>query len=225
MKRPGLVFAALLIVALIVLLPLRLALMAGGADDAGVAARSVSGSLWSGGMADAAWRGVKIGDGSVHLSPTGLFRGRLAFDWQGEKLVATMVRQGGGGGIEAATGRIGPVAIAGLGLRQVDFDAFGVMFEAGRCIASTGRVTVQPEGALAMAGAMSGAPRCEGDAMLLPLVSGDSMVQMTLRLRADAGFQAVINVEPVAEALRPALQAAGFQPSPQGMTMTVEGVL
>jgi hypothetical protein len=61
--------------------------------------------------------------------------------------------------------------------------------------------------------------------VVIPLVSGDSAVQMTFKLRDDASYTASITVEPVAEAARPALLAAGFQPSPQGMAMTVEGVL
>jgi hypothetical protein len=35
----------------------------------------------------------------------------------------------------------------------------------------------------------------------------------------------MIGIEPVAEAARPALLAAGFQPSPQGVAMSFEGVL
>jgi general secretion pathway protein N len=225
MKRPQLVFAAMLAVALLLLLPLRLVLMAGGVADAGLAAQSVGGSLWSGHMVNAVWRGVSIGDGRAKISPLALLGGGIRLDWQGENVAATLFRQRDGGGIEAVTGVIGPLTIGGLAVQRVDFDGFEVVFDGDRCGRSSGRVTVQPGGVLAPTGAVAGTPRCDGDAVVLPLVSADQATQMTLRVRRDATFRAVISIEPVAETLRPALQAAGFQPSPQGMTMTVEGVL
>jgi general secretion pathway protein N len=225
MKRPVLIFAAMLVAALLLLLPLRLVLMAGGMADSGLAAQSVSGSLWSGQMHGAVWRGINIGDGEAKLSPLALLGGGIRLGWTGENVAATLLRQGNGGGIEAATGQIGPVTIGGMVLQRVDFDGFEVVFDGARCDRSGGRLTVQPGGVLMAAGAMAGAPRCDGDAVVLPLVSADQATQMTLRVRSDATFRAVISIEPVAETLRPALQAAGFQPSPQGMTMTVEGVL
>jgi general secretion pathway protein N len=224
-KRPALIFAAMLVVALLLLLPLRLALAAAGLADSGLAARSVSGSLWAGQMNGTVWRGLWLGDGRASLSPLVLLRGGVSLDWRGEKLSATVIRQAKGGGIDAAKGQFGPVTVSGLVLQRVDLDGFAVVFDSGSCTRAGGRVTLLPGGALAMAGAMAGTPRCDGKAVVIPLASGDSAVQMTIKLRDDASYTASITVEPVAETARPALLAAGFQPSPQGMAMTVEGVL
>jgi general secretion pathway protein N len=171
MKRLALIFAAMLVVALLLLLPLRLALTAGGLAGGGLAAQSVSGNLWSGQMVGTVWRGVFVGDGRASLSPLALLGGGIRLGWQGENLSATVVRRAKGGGIEAATGQIGPVTIGGLVVQRVDFDAFEVVFAGGKCTRASGRMTVQPGGALAMAGAMAGAPRCDGDGVVLPLVS------------------------------------------------------
>jgi general secretion pathway protein N len=215
----------MLVVALLLLLPLRLALAAAGLADAGLAAQSVGGPVWAGRMSGTVWRGLWLGDGQALLSPLALLRGGISLDWRGEKLSATVTRRAKGGGIDAAKGQIGPVTIGGLVVQRVDLDGFAVVFEGSRCTRAGGRVTLQPGGALAMAGAMAGTPRCDGNTVVIPLVSADSAVQMTLKLRDDASYTASITVEPVAETARPALLAAGFQPSPQGMAMTVEGVL
>jgi general secretion pathway protein N len=225
MKGPALIFAAMLVVALLLLLPLRLALAAAGLADTGLAAQSVTGSLWAGRMNGTVWRGMLLGDGRVSLSPLALLRGGVSLDWRGEKLSATLIRQAKGGGIDGAKGQIGPATIGGVVVQRVDLDGFTVVFEGNSCSRAGGQVSLLPGGALAMAGAMTGTPRCDGNSVVIPLVSGDSAVQMTLKLRDDASYTASLTVEPVAETARPALLATGFQPSPQGMAMTVEGVL
>jgi general secretion pathway protein N len=182
-KRPALIFAAMLVVALLLLLPLRLALAAAGLADSGLAARSVSGSLWAGQMNGTVWRGLWLGDGRASLSPLVLLRGGVSLDWRGEKLSATVIRRAGGGGIEAAKGQIGPVTVGGLVLQRVDLDGFAVVFDRGSCTRAGGQVTLLPGGALAMAGAMAGTPRCDGKAVVIPLVSGDSSFATMRRTR------------------------------------------
>jgi general secretion pathway protein N len=225
MTRPALVFSAMLVVALLLLLPLRLALTAAGLDGAGLAARTVSGSLWSGRMTSASWRGVPLGDGRAGLSPLGLVTGNVRLNWRGDTISGVVVHKRGGGGVDGVTGDIGPLKIGGMALQRVGFEAVDIGFDGEQCSRAGGQLTVQPGGALAMAGTMTGTPRCDGDAVVVPLVSADGAAQIELRARANAGYAAKITIEPLAESARAGLLAAGFQPTPQGVMMTVEGVL
>lgn len=225
MKRPLLAFTALLAAALLLMLPLRLALKMAGLDAAGLSAQAVSGSLWSGRMTAAGWRGIALGDGSAGLSPLALLTGRVRLGWAGDTIGGTIVRHRGGGGVEGVSGRTGAMTIGGLGLQSMEFAGVDIGFADGRCSRAGGQVSLQPAGALALAGSLTGIPRCAGEALVLPLVSADGSAQIELRARADASYRATITLEPVAEAARPGLLAAGFQPTPQGVAMTVEGVL
>ena len=72
-------FALMLFVAVVVLMPLRVAL--GAVDPArfGISARMVSGTIWHGQLRDVALGEVPLGDFAVALSPWQLLRGRAAF--------------------------------------------------------------------------------------------------------------------------------------------------
>ena len=60
-------FGAMLVVALLAFLPMRLVLGAAGLGDEGLVARRVEGSVWSGSLADAGAAGLRLGvrEGSV----------------------------------------------------------------------------------------------------------------------------------------------------------------
>src|SRR5204862_208371 len=68
--RPSVLFAAMLVVALIVFLPMRLALGATGLADQGLSARRVGGTIWGGSLLEARFGDVALGDLRVSLSPS-----------------------------------------------------------------------------------------------------------------------------------------------------------
>jgi general secretion pathway protein N len=214
------------VIALIALLPLRLVLAASGS---GLAARSATGSVWFGRLADAQWRGAGLGDVAIRLAPLPLLTGQLRLAFDGATLRGTLQPHG-------VTGLTGQVAMAGttpLPISSVTFDDVDMIFSNRACERARGTMRVMAGGALALPGVLAaggamaapfaGMPRCDGGKLVLPLVSGPA--RMDLRIAADGRYTAAITIDNVEESARPGLLAAGFQPTPQGAALTLEGSL
>lgn len=214
--RRGMVFAGLLALALLALLPLRWLLVA-----TPITARSVSGSIWSGRLAAAALPGVPLGDITMGLSPLGLFGGAARFVVAGDTIDGALLLRRGGRGIEHVTGRLTPRRLAGLPVAAIDLADVSAGFAAGACTRAMGQVNLLPAGPLQVAGALSGTPRCDGAALLLPLTA--ARAKLDLRILADGHYTAALALTGVGEAERAGLLAMGFQATPDGLAMTVTG--
>ena len=202
----------------VLLLPLRAVLALG---NGGLAARQVSGSLWSGQLADAAWRGVPLGDLAVGLAPLSLLTGAPRLDFAGPTLTGTAMAEG-------VTGLSGTVDGSGqtpLPIGRVELQSLSIRFAGRICDAASGSVTVTATGpaATALGGTLQGLARCEAGALLLPLASATALLQ--LRIDGNGGWQAVISATSVDETARTGMLAAGFVPTPQGLSRTLEGHL
>lgn len=225
MRRQSVIFAALLVAAMLVLLPLRTVLSLAGADSAGLSARDVTGRVGKGALAAAYWRGAGLGDVAVSLVPLSLLGGALRYEVTGDQVRGAVYVSRRGGGVSGMTGRIGVRSIGGLPVQGMDFAAVNLGFADGVCAAAAGQIMVQPGGVLSGLGAMAGAPLCDGGAILVPLVSSDGAARVDLRVMAGGKFRAEVRIDKVDEAARAGLLAAGFQATPQGLAMQLEGVL
>lgn len=80
-RRWGIAALLLALILLIATFPMRLALAWSGATDAGITARDVRGSVWSGELVDARLGVLPLGTVSASLSPLALIGGNteLAF--------------------------------------------------------------------------------------------------------------------------------------------------
>ena len=214
-----LVFAAVLAIAGVAQFPLRLA----GLDRAGVTARAAQGTIWSGRLDDASWRGVPIGDIEVGLSTMALLGGRLRLDFGGAAIRGTLVRRAGGSGVTGLSGGVGPLQIGGVAMTALTFEAVEIGFAAGTCAEAAGVVRLQPAAGLGAGDALVGAPRCDGDALVLPLASASGKQRLDMRVDADRHYRATLAIDNPAEAQRAALLAAGFRPTPAGLALSVEG--
>ena len=212
-------FVALFLLALLALWPMRLAGLAG----TGLTALAVTGSVWSGRLESAQIKGLALGDIDAGLAPLPLFGGTLRLGFAGATIRGAVLQRRGGGGISDVTGRLLPGQVAGLPIAAVDLDGVSLGFADGTCTVSAGRITLQPGGVIASQGAFSGTPRCDGPALLLPLVSASGRGRLDLRITAHGRFRAALALDGVAEADRPALLAAGFQATPQGLALNAEG--
>ena len=206
------------VVGAIVLLPLRAVLALG---DTGLSAQQVSGSLWSGDMRDAAWRGVPLGDLSVGLAPVSLLTGAPRLDFTGPALSGAATAAG-------VTGLSGSVDASGqtpLPIGRISFQNIDIIFDGRTCRAASGSLAVSATGAMAagLGGTLQGLARCDAGALLLPLDSASA--QLALRITGDGRWQAQIRVTSVDEAARSGLLAAGFAPTPQGLARQLEGHL
>jgi general secretion pathway protein N len=216
----GLLFAALLAIAIIAQFPLRLA----GLDRVGVTARAARGTVWQGQLDDASLRGMPLGDVQVGLSPAALLTGGLRLDFAGARLKGALVRRAGGLGLAGVAGSVGPLQIGGLPIDALTFDTVDIGFAERRCVTASGSVRLQPAAGLGVGDSLVGAPRCDGTAVVLPLASASGKERLELRVEADRRYRATLALDDASVAQRPLLLAAGFQPTPSGLAMTVEGV-
>lgn len=218
MIRRLLWLVAAILVGAVVLLPLRNVLALG---DTGLSARDVSGSLWSGELADAAWRGVPLGDLQVGLSPMSLLTGAPSLGFAGPALTGAATPAGvtGLSGSIDASGQT-PLPIGRIGMRDVT-----IVFAGNSCTSAGGTLSVAATGAIATAlgGTLQGTARCDAGALLLPLASATA--QMQLRITGNGAWRAEISVTSVDTSARSGLLAAGFAPTPQGLSRVLEGHL
>jgi hypothetical protein len=216
--RLALVFVVLLALSLLATLPLRLAL-AGTA----ITARSVSGSLWHGQMTAAAWRGFAIGDADLGLSPLALLTGVRRVGFTTPTLSGRVALAGPDVSLAALTGTAAPGRIAGVPVTNVRFTEFGAVFNSGRCQSAGGSLSVDIGGGLAGNGSFTGTPRCDGDRLLLPLQAESA--RLDLRVAGDGRYAATVSIDNVDAAARPGLLATGFQPTPTGLALSLQGQL
>lgn len=217
-SRLALAFAGFLALFLVATLPLRLVL-----DGSSISARSVSGSVWSGTLSAATWRGLSVGDVSLGLAPLPLLTGTRRIDVGTATLTGSIESGRGGGAVRGFNGTASPGRIAGLPITGLSFTDFTAGFRDGRCDAASGSLTVTLGGPLADRGSFSGVPRCDGDRLLLPLQA--NAARLELRLADGGAFTAQVDLDAVEPAARPALLASGFQPTPTGFALTLQGTL
>lgn len=217
--------AAMLIVALVVTLPMRWALERTGLAAAGLSARAVTGSVWNASLADAAMRGARLGDVEARLALLPLLTGTARVVLSGGAVSGSVERGPGRSGIAGVSGTVAMAGLAGLPVRALQFDAVDIAFAGGVCRTARGRITMAAAGPLASEGGLAGTPRCDGAAVLLPLVSPSGQARLDLRLGGDGRFSGTLALDAVDEAARARLLAQGFSPTPQGLAINLMGTL
>ena len=198
--RRALLIAAF-VIALIISFPMRLALGAIGLGDSGVSAREVRGSVWFGRLTEARAGTIPLGDVSASLSPVQLLVGRARVDLDGKGPDGVRGAVGvsrNSFGIDDVTAKLqAGSSFAPLPLSTIDLTDLSVRFADGQCQRASGRVRANLEGALAgvrLGGGLTGNARCDGGALLLPLVGESGMEQVMLRIRQGGRFTADIAV-------------------------------
>ena len=233
MRRLVLV-GVVLVAALVVLLPLRLALGVLGLDRAGISARGSSGSVWAGHIEQLGVGGVPLGTVEAALSPLALLTGRARLDLRrdgaiDDRLAGAIDISRTSLALDDATtslpvaGRLGALPIAALDLTGVS-----VRFDAGSCARARGRVHARLSGdvaGLGLAGGLTGAATCDGALLLLPLASQSGRERIDLRIGGGGSWTAdLIAAEPGAD-LVPMLERAGFARVPGGYRLRASGTL
>jgi general secretion pathway protein N len=224
-------FAAMFAGALVLAFPLRLAASWFGLDRFGISAREVSGSVWRGRLGEARIADFAAGDVGARLNLLPLAMGRVRVDFTREGESADLLRGAisigrNSVGIDDATARL-PLgtALAPLPLLAIDLTDLSARFRDGMCRSAEGRVRAEIDGAvlgLALPGGLSGNARCDGGALLLPLVSQSAMESVSLRLFAGNRYRADFVVRP-GEGGSERLLAAGFAPSGDAYMLSVNG--
>jgi general secretion pathway protein N len=223
---------AALAVALVVLLPLRVA--AGWFDmgGKGLAAREVEGSLWFGRLREAQFGPVQLGDVDARLNVLPLFLGRARLSLHrdaaaGGALDGALLVSRHRFGIEDMTGQLstgslfGPLPIATLELSDVS-----VNFEDERCESAEGQVRAGLAGDVVGQGlpaSLSGTVRCQNGAAILPLAGQSGAEQLNISFEASGRWRAELVLRPTDPATIQRLTAAGFAPGAGGYVRRIEG--
>lgn len=230
--RPGwaMFLAAAFLFALLALLPLRLALDWFGFGERGLTARAATGSLWLGALQEAQIGPVPLGDLNARLNVLPLLLGRARLSLSGAESgsfdgAVTVTRHSFGFDDVDARLRVGAL-FAPIAVSTLDFDDVSAGFTSDRCTRAGGRVRAAVSGEIGgvgLASGLGGQPRCDGDALLLPLASTSGMERLNIRLTGDGRYRAEFIVQSADPALRGRLAAAGFRPAGSGYYMRVDG--
>ena len=145
-QRWGIAALLLALILIMATFPMRLALAGSGATDAGVTAREVRGSVWSGELVEARLGALPLGTVRASLSPLALLGGdtELAFSRTDERLGALAGRLHGSNprGVSDVNGTTS--MSGGLGMIPVDtirFEDATLRFDgAGKCMSASGRI-------------------------------------------------------------------------------------
>lgn len=230
--RPMALFGGLFVLALIVLLPMRLVLGWVGLGDLGLTARAVHGSVWLGELKEAHVGALDLGDLDASVAPAPLLVGRARVDLAGDGAPpiegAVSVSRHSIGIDDVTAGIIGGAAFAPLPVGSLDLDDVSARFSDGACAHAEGRVRITLGGAVGgvpLPQAMAGTARCEGNALLLPLVSAAGTESLAIRLRQDGGYTADLAIGTSDPAVATKLQLAGFRLSPDGYALSLQGRL
>lgn len=233
--RPAALFGALLLAALIVLLPLRLVLGWVGIGDEGLSARRADGSVWAGRLVEARIGDAPLGDLSAHVSPWRLLVGEALLrldsvdDAPRRTVHGAVVTSRHGLGITGMTADVGVGRLlAPLPVTTLDLDAVTVRFRDQACETAEGRVRATLAGAiggLSLPASLAGSVRCDGAALLVPLTSAGGGEAVTVRVTADGLYRADFTLQPGDAASAGRLQAAGFVEAAGGFRLSVQGRL
>ena len=232
-KRAVLI-ALVLILALIVLLPLRIVFDMAGLGSRGVSARSIEGTIWSGTVRDLRIGKLGLGDLGAGLSPLRLLSGEMVLDMTragdapGQPpLKFQLASSGDSIAMREAVGEIATADLfAPLPLRSVSLDGVNIAFDGRRCAAASGAVRVNIEQSLfgvTLQRGLSGNLRCDGADLLVPLKGQSGLEQMDIRIRGNGRYSADFRLGGLAASAGPALAALGFRQQGDAMAIRIDG--
>jgi general secretion pathway protein N len=233
-RRKRLALLAALLLGFLLFLPMRVALGLAGLERLGVAAREVRGTVWSGRIDQLMLGDMPLGAVRAGLSPLSLLVGRARFDIDRTKGLPDDVR----GALTVGFGRIGVDDVTGavplgrsfapLPVGSLIFEDVSGYFSGDRCGHAEGRVRARMSGqfpGLNLSQGLSGVVACDGDALLLPLVSQSGLEKVNLRIWRSGRYIAEMRVETADPALATALGQAGFASAGNAQLLKVEGTL
>lgn len=220
------------VLALIALLPLRIALGMSDLQRVGFTARQVAGTIWYGRIGDLQLRSQSLGTLEVQLNPLALLVGRFSMrfnrmdDPQGG--LNGRLLSGGMQGVKGVSGRIDVSQMfAPLPLVALELEEVTVLFRNGQCVDGSGRVTpvisVPIPGLTA--GRLAGTLQCEGRRARITMTSGSGAERIEFYVTATGRYRGWVSVRNSVPEVASALGLLGFRPSPEGLTMSVEGRL
>lgn len=227
-SRGIILFAAVFVVALIILLPMALALRWAGVERAGLSARSVSGDVWTGKLFDVRLGPVPLGNANAGLKPLPLFTGTAELGADTGVGFGRFISGGGTIGARRVTAKLPlAAALAPLPVETIELSEATIVFRGADCVEGEGRIRATfgkgDLGGLSLAQGMSGVARCERGELVLPLVSQTGLEKLAVRLKGDGRWTALLTVQGGDPALMTKLTAAGFTNAGGAMALRLGG--
>lgn len=207
-RRSWMWLGGVIFVALLIFMPLRLALGLAGTGAGGLTARSAGGTVWSGRLIDARIGSIDVGTIDTSLRPLPLLLGRLRFDGErtgGAPLAGSAETGWGRRAIHELTGTLSGGRIGDVPIEQVTMDALTVIFSGGRCAEASGRVRIVlgfDIAGVALRNGLSGVARCDNGALLLPLTGDSGVERLVLRITGDGRYSGTLGTGAVTQAMR-----------------------
>jgi general secretion pathway protein N len=229
--RKSVFFVAAFLFALVALLPLGLVLRWLSLDERGFSAREARGSVWLGITREARFGAIPLGDLETRLRFLPLVIGRARVDLEhsgkerGFEGAVTVSRHAFGVDDVSATLAPGPVFALVPGA-SFDLSDLSAHFADGVCAGAEGLVKATLSGdaaGITLPRTLSGNARCDGGALLLPLVGQSGMERLDLRLFEDGRYRVELLLRPADDAARQRLAAAGFTASGAAFALRAEG--
>ena len=233
-RRTRIALILLFAFGVILFMPMRIALGLAGLERVGVAAKDVRGSIWGGRIEQLMLGTTSLGTVRAALSPLSLLTARARFDIWRRQGTADDVS----GALTVGFDRVGVDDVTGalplgrtfapLPVASFVMDDVTAYFSGDRCRHAEGRVRAQMAGqfpGLNLSQGLSGTASCDGDALLLPLVSQSGMEKVTLRIWRSGRYVAEMRVMTADAALAGALAKAGFAEAGGVRVLKVEGIL
>ena len=228
--RRSLFFLAAFLFSLVALLPLGLALRWLSLDERGFAAREAQGSVWLGMVKEAQLGPVPLGDLQARLRGLPLLIGRARVDLdhlgEGEGFEGGISVSRHAFGVDDVRAVLAPGQVGPLPAASFDLDDLSFRFANGLCSSADGLVKATLAGdssGVALPRSLSGNARCDGGALLLPLVGRSGMERLDLRLFEDGRYRIELLLRPADEAARRRLASAGFTAAGAALALRTEG--
>lgn len=219
--------------AALALFPLRLALALSDMERMGFTARQVAGTIWYGRIGELHLKSQPLGTMEVALNPLALLIGNISMQFNRMdgpdgplegKLVAGFRR-----GVVDSSGRLAVGDMFGrLPLAALELENVTVLFRNGRCVEAGGRIRPilsAPLPGLTIDPGIAGTIECDGERARVRMQSPSGAESIEFYVRESGEYRAWMNLRTSSPELTGALSLFGFRPSPQGMTLSVDGRL
>ena len=219
--------------AALALFPLRAALGLSDFERMGFTARQVAGTIWYGRIGELHLRSQPLGTMQVALNPLPLLIGNISMQFSRMdsadgpfegKLVAGFRR-----GVVDANGRLAVGDLVGrLPLAALELEQVTVLFRNGECTKAGGRIRPifsAPLPGITLDPGIAGTIKCDGGRARVNMQSPSGAERIEFYVRESGEYRAWMSIRTGRPELSGALSIFGFRPSPQGMTLTVDGRL
>jgi general secretion pathway protein N len=221
------------LLALVLTVPLRVALGAADLERLNLSARQVAGTIWNGRIGDLTLGRQLLGTFDVRLDSGALLLGRtkLRFDrldsLQGPLTGA--LHTGGTAGVEELTGRLAVGnLLAPVPVNSISFEDTTIVFQGGRCIRADGRLTATLAirlGPLDLARGFTGNVTCDGERVRARLASPSGGELVEFYIGQNGRYRAWLTIRDAPGPIAAALAIYGFRPSAEGLTLSVSNAL